>query len=231
LRLPEPLIPGKLIQRYKRFLVDAALDSGEMVTAHCPNSGSMMSLLDSGNPVLLSRSANPHRKLRFTLELLQVRQTWVGVNTMNPNRLIHEALQTHAIPELTNYTEIKKEAVWKEGCRFDFCLKNNQQLCYLEVKNVTLEENGWALFPDAVTKRGAKHLHHLIEVVEKGFRGVMLFLVHRADCERFRPARHIDFVYAETLRAAAERGVEILVYRAAIHPPLVALDRELPFEL
>lgn len=231
MRLPEPLIRGKLVQRYQRFLVDAALDSGELVTAHCPNSGSMMGLLDSGNPVLLSRSDNPNRKLRLTLELIQVRQTWVGVNTMNPNRLIHEALQTNAISELTNYNEIKKEAIWAEGCRFDYCLKNNQQLCYLEVKNVTLEENGWALFPDAVTRRGVKHLYHLMEVVEKGCRGVMLFLVHRADCERFRPARHIDPVYAETLSAAAERGVEILVYRAAIHPPEVALDRKLSFEL
>ncbi len=230
MRLPEPLIPGKLIQRYKRFLMDAELDSGEMVTAHCPNSGSMMGLLDSGNPVLLSRSDNPNRKLRFTLEIIQVRQTWVGVNTMNPNRLIHEALQTSAIPELKNYNQIKKEVIWKEGCRFDFCLKNSQSLCYLEVKNVTLEENGWALFPDAVTKRGAKHLHHLIEVVERGCRGVMLFLVHRADCERFRPARHIDPVYAETLRAAADRGVEILVYRTIIEPPMVWLDRKLPFE-
>jgi len=207
------------------------MDGEGLVTAHCPNPGTMIGLLDAGNPVLLSKSTNPKRKLPLTLELIRVGQAWVGVNTMNANRLIHEALQTNAIPELANYGEIRKEAIWAAGCRFDFLLQNGQQLCYLEVKNVTLAENGWAQFPDAVTVRGTKHLRHLMQAVAMGHRSVMLFLVHRSDCQRFQPAHHIDAVYAETLRLAADRGVEVLAYRTVIDPPMAFLDCKLSFEL
>jgi sugar fermentation stimulation protein A len=231
IHLREPLLSGKLIRRYKRFLADVALDSGQIITAHCPNSGSMMGLSEPHNSVLLSKSDNPRRKLALTLELIEVSQTWVCVNTMVPNRLVFAAMQNNAISELKDYTEIKKEAIWVDSCRFDFRLKNEHGFCFVEVKNVTLEENGWAIFPDAITLRGKKHLHHLMEVVRAGHRAVMLFLVNRSDCDKFRPAAHIDPDYAEALRTAAAGGVEILVYRTVISPPGVSLDCRLPFEL
>jgi sugar fermentation stimulation protein A len=231
MNLPEPLIKGNLVERYKRFLADMRLESGPMVTTHCPNSGSMMGLLQPGNPVLLSKSKNPKRKLPYTWELVRVNGTWVCVNTANPNRLIHEALLNKQIPELSNYSEIKREAAWGDRSRLDFLLKNDEEPCFVEVKNVTLAENGVALFPDAKTKRGVKHLRDLMEIVGQGMRGVMCFLVHREDCNIFKPADAIDPVYAETLRNAHQAGVEILVYRAKIRPPAVTLDLKLKFEL
>ena len=182
MKLPQPLIEGTLIERYKRFLVDIAVN-GHRITAHCADSGRMSGLLQPGNPVLLSKSDNPGRKLPFTWELVQVGDTWVGVNTMNPNRIVHEALRNYDIPELTGYSEIKNEVTWAPGCRFDFSLKNGKTT-FVEVKNVTLAKHGVALFPDAVTQRGTKHLNHLIEVVRCNHRAVMFFLVHRGDCHR-----------------------------------------------
>ncbi|NIR49981.1 DNA/RNA nuclease SfsA [candidate division KSB1 bacterium] len=230
MKLPEPLIPGKLIERYKRFLADVQLED-RTVTAHCPNSGSMMGLLQKGNDVLLSESGNPKRKLPYTWELVRVGPTWVGVNTINPNRMIHEALLNGEIPELSQYSDIKREVIWKHTCRFDFMLKNGQKTCFVEVKNVTLEENGLALFPDAKTERGVKHLRHLKEAVSDGHRAVMCFLVNREDCTFFMPAETIDPVYADSLRDAYENGVEIVVYRANITPPEVVIDGALDFEL
>ncbi|MCG8605481.1 DNA/RNA nuclease SfsA [bacterium] len=227
MKLPEPLFEGKLIARYKRFLVDVALSESHIVTAHCPNSGSMMGLLQPGSVALLSASSNPNRKLLFTWELVKVKDSWVGVNTINPNRLIYESLQNAAIPELAEYREIKKEVLWQSGCRFDFMLGDGSRRCFVEVKNVTLARENVARFPDAVTVRGTKHLRHLMEVVSRGHRAVMLFLVNRSDCDRFQPAADIDSVYAETLREALDNGVEMLVYRARSEPPAIELDGRL----
>jgi sugar fermentation stimulation protein A len=224
LRLPEPLFEGKFIARYKRFFVDVVLPENEVVTAHCPNSGSMMGLLQPGSATLLSASSNPKRKLPFTWELVKVKDAWVGVNTISPNRLIHEALQNGAIPELAEYGEIKKEVLWAPGCRFDFMLSDGNRRCFVEVKNVTLAQENVARFPDAVTARGTKHLNHLMEVVRRGHRAVMLYLVNRSDCDQFQPAADIDSVYAETLREALDQGVEMLVYRTRIEPPEIQLD-------
>lgn len=229
--LPEPLIPGKLIRRYKRFLADIELGNGEKVTVHCANPGSMLGLLQTGSQVLLSRSKNPKRKFPFSWELIQVGGTWVVVNTANTNRVIHEALLNNQISELAGYAEIKPEAVWGDHTRFDFLLHNENEQCFVEIKNVTLAENGIALFPDSVTKRGTKHLNELMKVFRKGHRAVMCFLVSREDCKLFRPAAHIDTVYAKTLRQAYENGVEILVYQAKISPPQITVDCPLKFEL
>ena len=231
MKLNEPLIKGSLISRYKRFLADVQLGDGKIIAAHCPNSGSMMGLLQSDNAVLLSKSNNPKRKLPYTWELVRVNGTWVGVNTVNPNRLIHEALLNNLIPELCNYDQIKKEVYWDRHSRLDFCLKNDKEKCFVEVKNVTLAERGVALFPDAKTVRGTKHLNALIEIVKQGNRAVMCFLVHREDCHVFRPADSIDPVYSTTLRNAHKMGVEIIVYRASIRPPEVTIDCKLEFEL
>lgn len=229
MRLPEPLIPGKLLQRYKRFLADIQLENGETVTAHCPNSGSMLGLMQPGSDVLLSKSDNPKRKLPFTWELVRVGKTWVGVNTANPNRVIHEALKNREIPQLRHYPEIKPEASWNRNCRFDFLLSRGEQQCFVEVKNVTLAHGQVASFPDAITQRGVKHLNELMEVVRQDKRGVMLYLVNREDCRFFKPAEEIDPVYARTLRDAYENGVEILVYRAKISPPEILVAGRLGF--
>jgi sugar fermentation stimulation protein A len=231
LTLPEPLIPGKLIRRYKRFLADIELETGEIITAHCANPGSMMGLLQIGSQALVSKSQNPKRKLPFSWELIKIGRTWVVVNTANPNRVIHEALLKNQIPELLGYSEIKPEAVWGDHTRFDFLLHKENEQCFVEVKNVTLAKNDIALFPDSVTKRGTKHLHELMKVFRKGHRAVMCFLVSREDCRFFKPAADIDPVYAETLREAHRKGVEVLVYQAKILPPQITLDGPLNFEL
>ncbi|MFQ6112977.1 MAG: DNA/RNA nuclease SfsA [bacterium] len=229
--LPEPLIEGKLVERYQRFLADVRLGNGQIVTAHCPNSGSMMGLLQPGNPVLLSKSKNFKRKLPYTWELVRVNGAWVGVNTINANRLVHEALRNKQIPELSAYKEIKREANCGPHSRLDFSLKEGKRVCFVEVKNVTLAENGVALFPDAKTKRGIKHLYHLMEIVRQRMRGVMCYFVHREDCHVLKPADAIDPTYADTLRNAHQMGVEILVYRAKISPPEVTIHCALEFEL
>lgn len=198
---------------------------------HCANSGSMLGLDAAGTPVLLSRSDSPRRKLPYTLELVSVGGVWVGVNTQAPNRLVGEALRARQVPGLADYDEVKAEVRWGERCRFDFRLQNTRQTCFVEVKGVTLARGELALFPDAVTVRGTRHLQELIKVVQSGHRAVMFFLVHREDCSRFAPARDIDPVYAETLEQAQASGVEILVYRSIIRPPEILLGQKLPFSL
>lgn len=231
MKLAEPLIPGRLLRRYKRFLADVVLEDDSTVTVHCPNSGSMMGLLGAGNPVLLSRSANARRKLPYTWELVRVERTWVGVNTLIPNRLVDEALRQGSIRELSRYSGIKREAVWAAGRRLDFRLHEGEEVCFLEVKNVTLAEGEVALFPDAKTERGLKHLHALMAVVRSGYRAAMLFVVNREDCTRFMPAAEIDPDYSAALREAHTAGVEILTYRSVIRPPRVELGPALPFAL
>ena len=191
----------------------------------------MLGLLQTGNQVLLSKSKNPKRKFPLSWELIKIGNTWVVVNTANTNRVIHEALLKNQISELAGYSEIKPEAVWGDHTRFDFLLHNENEQCFVEIKNVTLAENDIALFPDSVTKRGTKHLNGLMQVIREGHRAVMFFLISREDCELFRPAAHIDFVYSETLRRAEENGVEILVYQAKISPPQITVDCPLKFEL
>lgn len=191
----------------------------------------MMGLLESGNRVLLSKSDNPKRKLAYTWEFVRIASTWVGINTIRANWIVYEALVNEEIAELSGYHEIKKEVAWAPNSRFDFLLTNGQQRCFVEVKNVTLAEKDLALFPDAKTERGTKHLHHLIEVVEHGMRAVMCFLVQREDCHYFKPAAAIDPTYAAALREAYENGVEVLVYRTKINPPEVLIEGSLDFEL
>ncbi|MFQ5653052.1 MAG: DNA/RNA nuclease SfsA, partial [bacterium] len=188
MRLPEPLIPATLLRRYKRFLADVELASGEAVTVHCANSGSMLGLDAPGSQVLLSRSDNRRRKLAYTWELVRVADTWVGVNTLVPNRVVHEALRLQQIPALQPYDEIKPEATAGGRSRFDFLLRDRQRRCFVEVKSVTLAQAEVALFPDAKTERGSKHLRELSELARDGARAVMFFLVNRGDCTRFAPA-------------------------------------------
>jgi len=226
-----PLFPGTLLKRYKRFLADIKLDSGEFITAHCANSGSMLGCKEPGSRVYASKSDNPNRKLAYTWELVFANNTWVGINTNVPNKLVFETIQNSEIPELTGYVDFKREIKYGKNSRIDILLQSEQECCYVEVKNVTLARDNVAQFPDAVTARGKKHLDELVEMVKQGHRAVMFFLVQREDAERFEPAKDIDPLYAETLKFAFENGVEILVYQASVEPEEIKIVRKLDFDL
>jgi len=228
MKLPTPLYVGKLIQRYKRFLADVQLEDGTVVTAHCPNSGSMKSCSDPGSPVLLSRSDNPKRKLKYTWELVFTNNTWVGINTHYPNHLVKEAIENGVITELQGYIEIQSEVRYGQNSRVDLLLSRDDHRCYVEIKNVTLVEKGIAYFPDAVTLRGQKHLRELMQMVQEGHRAVILFIVQRMDCDRMAPADDIDPEYGKLLREASQNGVEILAYQAKVSPEEIKVFRSLP---
>jgi len=225
------LLKGILIKRYKRFLADVRLEDGRTVTAHCPNTGSMMGCKKPGSPVYLSYHPSPHRKLAYTWEIVKVGRCWVGINTGNPNRIIAEAIAEGQIPELDGYGTLKREVPYGNRSRIDILLSEEDRKCYVEVKNVTLAHRGIAYFPDAVTTRGTKHLRELEQVVQQGYRGVMLFFVHRSDGKSFRPADFIDPEYGQTLRRAAENGVEVLVYGAKVSPRETVLKGCVDFDL
>jgi len=230
MKLP-PLTKGTLLKRYKRFLADIRLDNGQDITAHCPNTGSMLSCNESGSTVMVSYHDNPGRKYRYTWELVRVNNKWVGINTMNPNKIVKEAIEQNTIPELLNYEKIRTEVPYGENSRIDLLLQKNKTLCYVEVKNVTLAQDDIALFPDAVTARGTKHLLELANMVKSGHRAVMFYLVQRMDAKVFSPAQHIDPKYSQTLKKVHKAGVEILVYQANISPDEITIKRSIPFKL
>ncbi len=233
MRFEKPLLPGTLIRRYKRFLADVRLDDGRMVTALCPNTGSMATCVLPGNAVLLSEHDVPTRKYRYTWEMIRAGRTWVGINTGNPNRVVHEAIVAGRVPELSGYDEALREVPFGlENSRVDILLRKGDRLCYVEVKNVTLAAGGrMAAFPDSVTERGAKHLRELAAMVRRGHRAVIFYFLGRADCARVRPADEIDPEYGLTLRRALAAGVEALAYRAVIRPHGITLGAAVPFEV
>lgn len=211
MRWKKPLIVGSLERRYKRFLVDVRLPGGSLVTAHCANSGSMKGLAEPGMSVALSEAESVNRRLPYTLELVEPEKgVWVGVNTAQPNRLVAEALPR--LRTFQRYEVHKREVSVGYHTRLDFCLEGKDGLCYLEVKNVTLKEDDVALFPDAVTERGLKHLRVLETLAQAGHRAVMMYVVQRSDCKKFDVARRIDPAYAEGLERAMSFGVEVIVY-------------------
>jgi sugar fermentation stimulation protein A len=224
-----PLISGRLIKRYKRFLADVQLDNGEIITAHCTNSGTMKSCLEANARVMLSPVDDPNRKTRFTWEMIEINQNWVGINTSNPNQLAFEAISQNKIPELSNYDSVKREVKFGDS-RFDIMAENSSEICFVEVKNVTLKEGNYALFPDAVTTRGTKHLNTLMEAKRTGHRAVMLYIVQRQDVEIFAPAKDIDPNYTKTLIEAYQSGVEVLAYQAIVTEQDITIGKKLPFE-
>lgn len=226
--LPQPLYQGTLLRRYHRFLADMELDDGSLVTAHTPNTGSMLGCALPGNRVLLSKSPNQGRKYPHSWELVHADGVWVGINTQLPNFLAREGIENGVVGELSGYGQIRLEVPYGTGSRIDLLLSGERGLCYVETKNVTLVSEGRALFPDAVTARGQKHLRELIEVVRLGHRGVNLFIVQREDAEAFAPADAIDPAYGLQLRAAAREGVELLAYRARVTETEIRLERPLP---
>lgn len=228
MNFPFPLVHGTLVKRYKRFLADVKLDDGSVITAHCTNSGSMKSCLETGAEVYLSPAADPNRKTRFTWEMIKINNLWVGINTSNPNTLAFEAIKNRSIPGLDMYQHVKCEVKFDES-RLDIYAENENERCAIEVKNVTLKEGEWALFPDAKTERGLKHLKTLIRLKESGMRAVMLFVIQRSDVDVFGPATQIDPDYAKGLKEAEEKGVEIFPMQALVTPEEIKFIKKLPF--
>ncbi len=228
--LPQPLVAGRLVRRYKRFLADVELDDGSLVTAHTPNTGSMQQCAVPGQQVLLSKSDNPKRKLAWSWELVRVNDYWVDINTHRANRVVEEALRNNLLPAFQNYT-VRPEFPFAES-RIDFMLEGESEKVLLEVKNVTLCcRPGVACFPDAVTMRGQKHLRDLMLAKEQGWRAVILFLVQRGDAQFFSPADHIDADYGRLLREAVAYGVEALACRTKVSPAASQIEKQLPVQL
>jgi sugar fermentation stimulation protein A len=231
MRFPAPLTRGRLIKRYKRFLADVTLDSGETVTATCPNTGSMLGLTAPGSPVWLSRSDSPTRKYPHTWEMIEADlgdgPSLVGINTNHPNRLVTEAIEGRRIKKLAGYQSLRREVKYGEASRIDILLEDpGKGLCYVEIKNVHLmRKPGFAEFPDSVTARGAKHLRELREMVAQCHRAVMLYLIQRTDATRFSLAHDLDPVYAQAFAEAADAGVEAMAYACRLSPDEIALDK------
>jgi sugar fermentation stimulation protein A len=236
-QFPNPLVRGTLIRRYKRFLSDITLDGGEEITAHVANPGSMIGLTEPGSEVWLSPNTNPKAKLAWRWELIRVGDFLVGVNTAHPNRLVEEAIGNSAVPELAGYAACRREVRYGQNSRIDLLLEDDgRPPCYVEIKNVNLKRGQpgretAAEFPDAVTKRGAKHLVELGDMVAGGARAVMLYLVQRGDCDHFRIAGDIDPAYEAALSEARAQGVETLCYACDMRLDGIDLGAPLPLTL
>ncbi|MGE4560241.1 MAG: DNA/RNA nuclease SfsA [Desulfobulbus sp.] len=229
--LPESCQIATLIKRYKRFLADVTLADGSEMTVHCPNSGSMRGCSTPGSPVVISRSDNPKRKYAWSLEMVREQGVWIGIHTGRTNHLVHEALEQGIINDFGAITRITPEVRVSPRSRLDFLIEGNRSTTYLEVKNCSLAEQGIAYFPDAVTSRGTKHLHDLVQLAGAGFGAAMLFCIQRSDATVCKPAAHIDPVYAETVAWAAGQGVRIVAYQAEVTPKEIVIRRPLPFSI
>lgn len=237
---PDPLIPGRLIRRYKRFLSDIVIvdsdDTEREITAHCPNPGAMLGLSAPGSEVWVSPARNPNRKLKYTWELIRVGDHMVGINTGHPNALVSEAIAAGTIAELTGYETARREVRYGGNSRIDILLEaDGRPPCYVEIKNVHLRRDdsseGLAEFPDSVTARGAKHLRELGKAVSDGARAVMLYVVQRNDCDRFALAADIDPAYATEFAQARHLGVEAICYACEVSANSIHLVRPLPIDL
>ena len=221
------LIKGKLIKRYKRFFTDVKLDK-EIVTAHCPNTGSMKGLLDEGNDVYVLPNNDPKRKLKYGLEIIKAKKNLVGVNTHMANRIAQHALENNLIKELKNNDSIKPEVFFNKETRFDFLVEKGSQKIFVEVKNVTLfRDHKTAEFPDAITSRGSKHLLTLIDAIKEGYKSYLLFLVQIQNMENFKIAKDIDNEYYKNCILAKKAGVNFLAYRCNISSKRIFVDKKL----
>ena len=225
------LISGLLIKRYKRFFVDVRVNN-QILTVHCPNTGSMHGLLDQGNKVWISKSNNPKRKLKYTLEIIEVKKTKVGINTHSTNKIVHDALQNNLIKEFNNNMDIKPETKFGANTRFDFLVSSKKYQSFIEVKNVTLSrKRNLAEFPDAETSRGLKHIGELIKASKKKFMVYILFVIQRNDCNSFSIAKDIDPNYANALSKAVKNNLKILCYDCKFSPKGIKLNRQIKFIL
>lgn len=226
------LVPGTLVRRYKRFLADIELPSGEIITVHCPNSGRMLECSQPGRMVSMSRSSNPSRKLSHTWEIIDMPSGPVVVNTLRANHLAKAAIQKGLIPGLAGYTEIRSEVACGKNSRIDLLLtRQDLPLCFVEVKSCTFVEEGVAMFPDAVSIRAQKHLLELRAGLKRGERSVLLILIQRMDAHVFKPADHIDPKWGSELRTAYSEGVEVLIYSTCITTTGMTLSHRIPLFL
>jgi sugar fermentation stimulation protein A len=226
---PDTLLRGRLIKRYKRFMADVILDSGETITAHCANTGAMLGVQEADSEVWLSPARNPDRKLKFTWELIRIGGGLVGINTAHPNKVVAEAIEGGKIPELTGYDTLRREVKYGKNSRVDILLsQDGKPDCYVEIKNVHLMRvAGVAEFPDSVSSRAAKHQGELADMVKQGARAVIFYLCQREDCDNFRLAADIDPDYAAAAKAARETGVEAMCYACTLTPEAIAVSRHL----
>ena len=227
MQFTKSLIKGKLIKRYKRFFVDVKLNK-EIITAHCPNTGSMKGLLDKGNEVYLFKNDDPKRKLKYGLEIIKTRKKLVGINTHMANKIVNHGLNNNLIKELQNNDEIKPEVFFKKDTRFDFLVEKNKQKIFIEVKNVTLfRDKKTAEFPDAITTRGSKHLLALIDAIKKGYKAYLIFLVQIQNMENFKIAKDIDTEYYKNYLTAKKAGVNFFAYRCKINSKEILIDKKI----
>ena len=229
MKFKERLLQGTLIKRYKRFFVDIKYNN-KIITIYCPNSGSMMGLLNKGNKVWFSKSDNPKRKLKYTLEIIQVEKKMVGINTLIANKIVLEALNQKKIKNLAEFNNIKTEVKFSDKTRFDFLISNNKEKCFLEVKNVTLvRKEKIAEFPDAITSRGTKHLKELIAAKKKGLKSYILYLIQREDCKTFKIAKDIDQEYKIAFSKALKNGVMVLCYDCKLSNEGIKLNNQINY--
>ena len=221
------LIKGKLVKRYKRFFTDIKVKK-EILTAHCPNTGSMMGLLEENNDVWISKSDNPKRKLKYTLEIIKVKNNLVGVNTHLANKIVAEGLKNNSFKEFNNLKTIQPEVFYNKETRFDFLVNKNNKKIFIEVKNVTLSRNNnESEFPDSPTSRGTKHLKTLIDASKKGFKTYVMFLVQIQNIKYFKIAKDIDKDYYENYLIAKKSGVQFLAYKCKIDPKQIKIDKKI----
>ena len=227
MKFKEPLLQGTLIKRYKRFFVDIKYKNNTLI-AHCPNTGSMIGLLSKENKVFFSKSDDPKRKLKYTLEIIKDKHSLVGINTLFTNKIILDALKNKKIKEFVKFTEIKSEVKFNKQTRFDFLLSNKSEKCFLEVKNVTLKRNkNLAEFPDAPTSRGLKHLNELCVAKKNGYKSYVLFLIQRTDCNSFKIADDIDKDYQSGFKKAIKKGVKMICYDCKLNNEEIKLNKEI----
>ena len=225
------LISGELIKRYKRFFVDVKIDN-KTVTAHCPNTGSMMGLLEKGNKVWLSKSDNPKRKLKYTLQVIESNGSKVGVNTHLTNKIALDAIYKSKIQNFKNYDFVKQEIKFGNNTRFDLLLTKKNKKIFIEVKNVTLSrQKGIAEFPDAITSRGQKHIHELLNANKQGYNIYLLFVIQRDDCNKLKIANDIDPKYCELLTKAVKKNLNILCYDCKFSTKGIKLNRKIKFKI
>ena len=221
------LLQGILIERYKRFFVDIKYKN-KIIVGHCPNPGSMMGLLNKGNKVWFSKSDNPNRKLKYTLEIIEVEKKMVGINTLLTNKIVLESLNDKKINSFVKFNDIRSEVKFSDNTRFDFLLLNNKEKCFLEVKNVTLvRKEKIAEFPDAITSRGTKHLKELCAAKKKGFQSYILYLIQREDCDSFKIAEDIDEKYKFAFNEALKSDVKILCYDCKLCDEEIKLNNQI----
>ena len=225
------LISGLFIKRYKRFFVDIKIND-KIITAHCPNTGSMFGLLKKGNKVWISKSNNPNRKLKYTLEIIEDKSSKVGVNTHSTNKIVYHALQNNLIDEFVNISEIKPEIKFGLNTRFDFLVSNKRYKAFIEVKNVTLSrEKSLAEFPDSVTARGLKHINELLKASKKNYKIFILYLIQRDDCKSFTVAKDIDPNYATALKKAINNKLKILCYDCKFSSKGIKLNNKIKIKI